>query len=39
MDDAGQWRSANGTTWADIEEKGKPSKWVPLRVLRVLKKA
>ena len=29
----------NGKTWVDIEEKGKPSKWVPLRALKVLKAA
>ena len=27
----------NGKTWVNIEEKKKPSKWVSLRVLRVLK--
>jgi hypothetical protein len=26
----------NGKTWVDVEEKGKPSKWVTLRALRVL---
>jgi hypothetical protein len=25
--------------WADIEVKGKPSKWITLRALRVLKAA
>jgi hypothetical protein len=38
-DGAGRWRmeySYNGKTWADAEEKGKPSKWVTLRALRVL---
>ena len=29
----------NSKTWADIEEKGQPSKWVTLRALRVLKGA
>ena len=29
----------NGKTWVDIEEKNKPSKWVTLRALRVLKRA
>jgi len=29
--------SLNGKMWAEIEEKGKPSKWVTLRALRVLK--
>ncbi len=26
----------NGKTWVDVEEKGKPSKWVTLRALRVI---
>ncbi len=30
-------RSLNGKMWSDIEAKGKPSKWVTLRVLRMLK--
>jgi hypothetical protein len=30
-------KSFNGKMWADIEEKGKPSKWVTLRALRVLR--
>ncbi len=36
----GRWRmkhSLNGKMWADIEAKGKPSKWITLRALRVLK--
>ena len=36
----GRWKlenSLSGKMWADIEEKGKPSKWVTLRALRVLK--
>ncbi len=36
----GRWRlrhSLNGKMWADIEAKGKPSKWVTLRAWRVLK--
>lgn len=36
----GRWalkHSLNGKMWADIEVKGKPSKWVTLRALRVLK--
>ena len=36
----GRWplkHSLNGKMWADIEAKGKPSKWVTLRALRVLK--
>lgn len=39
---AGQWllqHSLNGKMWADIEQKGQPSKWVTLRALRVLKMA
>jgi len=38
----GRWRleyTYNGKTWADIEKKGAPSKWVTLRALRVLKTA
>ncbi len=38
----GRWalkHSLNGKMWADIEAKGKPSKWVTLRALRVLKAA
>jgi hypothetical protein len=31
--------SLNGKMWSDIEVKGKPSKWVTLRALRVLKAA
>ncbi len=26
----------NGKTWAEVEQKGQPSKWVTLRALRVL---
>jgi len=40
QDQDGRWRmeySYNGKTLVDIEEKGKPSKWVTLRVLRLLK--
>ena len=40
-DAQGRWKmeyTYNGKTWADIEEKGKPSKWVTLRALRVLKR-
>jgi hypothetical protein len=29
----------NGKMWADIEQNGRPSKWVTLRAMRVLKKA
>ncbi len=38
----GRWimqHSLNKKMWADIEKKGKPSKWVTLRALRVLKAA
>ncbi|MBU4352865.1 MAG: nitrogen fixation protein NifH [Nanoarchaeota archaeon] len=36
----GRWllkHSLNGKMWTDIEVKGKPSKWITLRALRVLK--
>jgi len=42
QDQQGRWKmeyTYNGKTWAHIEEKGKPSKWVTLRALRVLKHA
>lgn len=42
QDDQGRWlmeKSLNGKMWVDIEEKDKPSKWVTLRALRVLKRA
>jgi hypothetical protein len=41
-DGEGRWllkHSLNGKMWVDIEKKGKPSKWVTLRALRVLKAA
>jgi len=41
QDTRGRWKlenSLNGKMWVDIEEKKKPSKWVTLRVLRVLKR-
>ena len=41
-DAAGRWKmeySYQGKTWADVEQKGQPSKWVTLRALRVLKGA
>ncbi len=41
-DREGRWKlenSLNGKMWVDIEEKGRPSKWVTLRALRVLKRA
>ncbi|MBE0410318.1 MAG: nitrogen fixation protein NifH [Anaerolineales bacterium] len=40
QDKQGRWymrNSLNGKMWADIERRGKPSKWVTLRALRVLK--
>ena len=40
QDSAGQWKmeySYQGKTWADVEERGRPSKWVTLRAMRVLK--
>jgi hypothetical protein len=42
QDHQGRWKmeyTYNGKTWVDIEEKGKASKWVTLRALRVLKHA
>ena len=42
QDAQGRWRlenSLNGKTWADVEGRGKPSKWVTLRVLRVVRQA
>jgi hypothetical protein len=41
QDAQGRWKlenTLNGKMWADIEKKGKPSKWVTLRALRVLKR-
>jgi hypothetical protein len=38
----GRWKlenSLNGKMWVAIEKKGKPSKWVTLRALRVLKRS
>jgi hypothetical protein len=40
QDEQGRWKmeyTYNSKTWADIEVKGQPSKWVTLRALRVLK--
>ncbi len=40
QDEQGRWKmeyTYKGKTWADIEKKGQPSKWVTLRALRVLK--
>jgi hypothetical protein len=42
QDDQGRWvleNSLDGKMWADIEEKRRPSKWITLRALRVLKGA
>ena len=42
QDKQGRWLmeyTYNGKTWVDVEEKGKPSKWVTLRALRVLQHA
>jgi hypothetical protein len=39
-DGAGRWKmeyAYTGKTWKDVEQRGKPSKWVTLRALRVLK--
>lgn len=41
-DALGRWAmtySYNGKMWADVERKGKPSRWVTLRALRVLARA
>jgi hypothetical protein len=40
QDADGRWKmeySYNGKMWADVEEKGQPSKWVTLRAARALK--
>jgi hypothetical protein len=40
QDEQGRWtleKTLNGKMWIDIEEKGKSSKWVTFRVLRVLR--
>jgi hypothetical protein len=40
-DEQGRWRmeyTYNGKMWADVEQKGRPSKWVTLRALRALKR-
>ena len=42
QDEQGRWKmenSLNGKTWANIEGKGQPSKWITLRALKVLKHA
>lgn len=41
QDAYGRWKmenSLNGKMWADIEAKGKPSKWVTLQVMQMLKR-
>jgi hypothetical protein len=40
QDRDGRWRNEyayNGKTWVDIERQGRPSKWVTLRAVRVLR--
>lgn len=40
QNEQGKWlleRTSNGKMWVDIEEKGKPSKWITLNALKVLK--
>jgi hypothetical protein len=40
QDGRGRWKNEyayNGKTWVDFERQGQPSKWVTLRVCRVLK--
>jgi hypothetical protein len=40
QDKEGRWKLENslgGTRWVDIEERGRPSKWITLRALRVVK--
>ncbi len=40
QDEGGRWKleyAYTGKMWADIEKKGRPSKWVTLRAVRVLK--
>ena len=40
QDVQGRWKlenSLNPKMWGDIERQGKPSKWVTLRALRVIK--
>jgi hypothetical protein len=41
QDEQGRWKleySYNGKMWADVEEKGQPSKWVTLRAMRMLRR-
>jgi hypothetical protein len=38
-DESGRWimeKSLNGKMWADVEQKGRPSKWITLRALLAL---
>jgi hypothetical protein len=40
QDSQGRWKlenTLNGKMWIDIEQRGRPSKWITLRVLRALK--
>ena len=40
QDSQGRWimeKTLNGKMWADVEEKGRPSKWITLRALRALR--
>ncbi len=42
QDDHGRWtleHTLNGKSLVDIEQKGKPSKWITLRALRILKRS
>ena len=42
QDEQGRWKmeySYNGKMWVDVEQKGKPSKWVTLRAVRMLRRA
>jgi hypothetical protein len=41
QDENGRWNlenTFNGKMWVDIEEKGRPSKWITLKAVRVLKR-
>ena len=42
QDAQGRWKLENALNrkmWVDIEQRGKPSKWVTLRALRVVKQS
>ena len=42
QDAQGRWKlkyNYNSRMWVDVEQKARPSKWVTLRALRVLKRA